>query len=153
MIDNLGYIEGAKNLNSGCSRSGLLNHITTCQHTLGLSEVINASVSLDRKAWGGCTRVKPFATPKLFCLQNIKAFGIKPWRHNMCNNTVPITVQDRIADVSESIKFITKSIENESGQLGQVSCLLSVLSASLQDAWTDLSEYTFENRIGYPDAN
>ena len=69
------------------------------------------------------------------------------------NNTVLITVQDRIADVSESIKFIIKSTEGESGQLGQVSCLLSVLSASMQDALSELSEYTFENRIGYPDAN
>ena len=69
------------------------------------------------------------------------------------NDTVLITIQDRIADVSESIKFIIKSTEGESGQLGQVSCLLSVLYASLQDARSELSEYTFENRIGYPDAN
>lgn len=71
----------------------------------------------------------------------------------MSNNTVLTTVPDRIADVSESLKFIIKTTETEPGQVGQISCLLSVLSASLQDAWSELSDYTFENKIGYPDAN
>lgn len=153
MIDNLGYIEGAKtNLTGGyrAVQSGN-NHI--CQHTLGLSEVINAPVYQIREDWCGRSCERPLVPLGLFTSTKRVEPLIHTRRHNMCNNTVLLTVQDRIADVSESIKFIIKNTEGESGQTGQIPCLLNVLSATLQDAWSDLSEYTFDNNINYDKGN
>ena len=155
MISSKVYIEGTKNKtprqSSHCSMRN--NHNNSANIPLSFSGLSKAPVYQLREDWCGSPWGIVCITGALFTSTKRVEPLINPRRHNMCNNTVLITVQDRIADVSESIKFITKSIENEPGQLGQASCLLSVLSASLQDAWTDLSDYTFENRIGYPDAN
>ena len=153
MIDNLGYIQGTKTNLTGGYRTVQSGNNHICQYTLGLSEVINAPVYQIREDWCGHSCERPLVTLGLFTSTKRNEPLITHRRLVMSNNTVLLTIQDRIADVSESIKFIIKNTEGESGQTGQISCLLNVLSATLQDAWSDLSDYTFENKIGYPDAN
>jgi hypothetical protein len=148
------YITGTKNKTprqiSHCS-CGTIN--ISANIPLSFSGLSKAPVYQLREDWCGSPCGIVSNTGALFTSTKRMSLKSTPRRLEMSNNTVLITVQDRIADVSESIKFIIKSTEGESGQAGQISCLLNVLSATLKDAWNDLSDYTLENRIGYPDAN
>lgn len=66
------------------------------------------------------------------------------------NDTILLDIQYCVCDVSASLKFIIKSLEEEEGKLGQVSCLLNVLQTNLHKAESELIEYTFHNNIGFP---
>ncbi|MGE4267177.1 MAG: hypothetical protein AB7F25_07060 [Deferribacterales bacterium] len=65
-------------------------------------------------------------------------------------DTILLDIQYCVCDVSASLKFIIKSLEEEEGRLGQVSCLLNVLQRNLHKAESELIEYTFEKNIVYP---
>lgn len=148
------YYRGTKNFNWQISHCSMRNNHNNSAN-IPLEEILRLSMPqcICSVRTDAVHQLRPFVPLGLFTSTKRNEPLIIHRRLEMSNNTVLITVQDRIADVSESIQFIIKSTEGESGQTGQISCLLNVLSATLHDAWSDLADYTFENNIGYPDAN
>lgn len=69
----------------------------------------------------------------------------------MCNNlitsdnTILLKVQESVGDVQASLKYLTESTSCESGTLGQISCLLNVLSVTLRSAYSDLALMIIES--------
>lgn len=154
MRNNQNYYKGTKNFHRQSSHCSMRNNHNNSAN-IPLEEILRLSMPqcICSVRTDAVHLWKPFVPLGLFTSTKRIEPLINHRRLEMSNNTVLLTVQDRIADVSESIKFIIKNTEGESGQAGQISCLLNILSATLQDAWSDLSDYTFENNINYEKGN
>ena len=164
ITDSFGYAKGAnKNFPTGGCRSGLYdNQSDICQSILSVydSEVNNARrCPTSGNGWDSPTVSGLFVAPAGFFYKELPVGISTHGGTSMCknliasNNTILLEVQERVGDVQASLKYLVDSTSCESGALGQISCLLNVLSLSLRSAYSDLAEYTFNNNINYDNAN